>query len=89
MSEIAYVFKYALTEGILSIPLKSDSISDNGYLIKDGFGVLFSSKEYSLSLAEAKEKAEAMRLKKIKSLQKQIQKLEQMNFDNAEVKEFK
>lgn len=89
MSEIAYIFKYALTEGILSVPLKSDSINDNGYLRKNGFGGWFSSKEYSLSLAEAKEKAEVMRLKKIKSLQKQIQKLEQMSFDNAEVKEFK
>jgi hypothetical protein len=70
-----YIVKYALTQGIrkelLSRSCGKGLYFDNNY-------TYYSEKDIAHTEAEAMEKAEAMRAKKIASLQKQIIKLENL-----------
>lgn len=80
----AWVTKYALTEGIQAIWAEdyfdvSDRmirrITDNGYYM-----AFFHKPHWHLTEADAVAHAEKMRVAKIKSLQKQIAKLEALKF---------
>lgn len=82
-----WITKYALTDGIEEIDSASVAImevEDTGYLtICRNAGNLpktYNKKYYSLDKESAIHKAEEMRQKKIASLKKQIEKLEQMKF---------
>ena len=72
-----YIFKYALTKGIIEVEANVD---ENGYASYKENGSLFSAGRqgvsWATSLDEAVSMSEAMRNKKIRSLQKQILKLE-------------
>lgn len=76
----AYITKYALTEGIQE---KEGDISKSYPTMfrGEGFGNTFHGKDWHLNREDALKQAEAMRLKKIASLKKQIQKLENLKFD--------
>lgn len=68
----AYVTKYALTTGIEVV---DGEVTDGGYLHVDGCYSLFRDSEYFETEKEAREDAERRRVKKIESLNKQINKL--------------
>ncbi|MGR9107812.1 MAG: hypothetical protein ACU843_12855 [Gammaproteobacteria bacterium] len=76
-----WISKYALTSGIVEVesdPPKAEfgnSIFPKGYCSSFRIG-----KDAHEKLEEAVKKAEEMRLKKISSLRKQIEKLEKMRF---------
>ena len=73
-----WCIKYALTQGIFQL---SGEILDGGYFseVRNSsgyhFGHFLNKKEYCLSLEDAQAAAEAMRQRKIKSLEKQLEKL--------------
>ena len=79
-----WITKYALTDGIIEgevIGCKNDDlvfydgqIKDGGEHLRKRFG------EWCISKEEAIQKAEEMRQKKIASLKKQIEKLEEIRF---------
>lgn len=68
----AYIVKYALTQGIQ----KKELIKTSDCLYSDGKYGYYFEKEIAHTEAEAIEKAEAMRVKKIESLRKQITNIE-------------
>lgn len=73
----AFLTKYALTRGITKI----EGEEFNGF-IDTGTRTLgyVSKSDYKLTLTEAKQKAEDMRLRKIKSLENQLKKYRAMKF---------
>ena len=72
-----FITKYALTQGIEE---KEGGYSSSGYFYVKGEHAGYSPSEYFDTLKDAKEDAENRRLKKIKSLQKQLDKLNKMRF---------
>lgn len=80
-----WITKYALTDGI--IEAKSDTQTQNkekvfAFWNNDEFGIFYPSKgELFYDKESAIQKAEEMRQKKIASLKKQIEKLEEMKFE--------
>lgn len=71
-----YITKYALTRGI-----QDDTFEEHGEKTKyvfNGVRLLFSGRDYFYTEEEALAHAEIMREKKIKSLQKQIDKLNKL-----------
>lgn len=75
-----YITKYALTRGIFEIDADvlinyPDTVHSNKYGFFDG-----ENKEWCRTRETAVSRAEEMRLKKIESLKKQIEKLERMKF---------
>lgn len=86
-----YITKYALTKGIQEREVNAQvSISNPKALqIKNGFGLWFNSyykPHWHLTRAEAQAQAEKMRLAKIKSLEKQLDKLRRLSFKEADLK---
>ena len=85
-----WITKYALTQGIEEIDsnqVKEFEMTDTGYLCfrrneKYSFATeIYSQKEWYRTKESAIKKAEEMRKKKIASLKKQIEKLEEMRFE--------
>lgn len=74
----AYITKYALTRGIL---IKDGEISDSGYFRVEGDYNSYGGGEYFIRKNHAVENAEERRIKKLKSLDKQIKKLSDINFN--------
>lgn len=80
-----YITKYALSTGIEKIDTELyKSAIDNRYYIREGYNCYFIGKEAFTIESQAIEKAEEMRVKKIASLKKQIEKLEKLNFKKEE-----
>ena len=79
-----FVTKYALTGGIKECEVKEKERESAYVYVKWPGGLngenMFSSKECHDTLEEAKAYADEMRLKKIFSLKKQIEKLEALKF---------
>lgn len=77
----AYITKYALTQGILE---KEGEVSENMLQVPPSsakhFSQYFHGKDWHKTIEEAKARAEEMRLKKIESLKKKLQALEDMSF---------
>jgi hypothetical protein len=77
-----YLTKYALTEGIKEVTARNYG-DDGTYVYPEGYTSWFSFKlgrDVFESRADAVKAAEAMRIKKIASLRKQIAKLEKLSF---------
>jgi hypothetical protein len=72
-----YITKYALTQGIIT----SDVVDVGDNIVYDNRGTYYHKPDWHESMDEAIQRAEAMRQAKIKSLQKQIKKLEDMRFE--------
>ena len=82
-----WVTKYALTQGIFSMEGKvsKDTPSVVAQVnVKYPFVFALKGVDWHETLEEAVDQAEKMRLKKIKSLQKQIKKLENIKFVTVE-----
>ncbi|MBN1088078.1 hypothetical protein [Pantoea sp. 1B4] len=80
--KVAYITKYALTFGIYST---KGEISDDTFIQKaqqrGEFDQYFHGNEWHLSKEEAMAHAEEMRIRKLKSLDKQIKKISLLKFD--------
>lgn len=80
-----WITKYALTNGIIPCEIRTVDVLDNGYIryIQPcGLGgFIQKGKGWEDNEESAIKKAEEMRHKKIKSLKKQIKKLEEMRFE--------
>ena len=76
-----WITKYALTDGI--IETEGKNISSESFRITEGNfkDSWFSSKDCFTDKKSAIKRAEEMRQKRIKSLKKQIEKLEEMRFE--------
>lgn len=78
-----YITKYALTKGIEEEEhciKKSNTLNEYYVSILNGYKLYIIGIDAFLTLEEAQSKAEQMRLKKIASLKKQIDKLEKIKF---------
>ena len=75
-----YIVKYWSTAGITPVVGKEH---ENGRLMtsKDGFYQSFSPKEWDKTLSCAKEKAEALRCRKIASLQSQVARISNLKIE--------
>lgn len=77
-----YVTKYALTDGIGEI--EAETFKDAPNMVRDhngnGYASYYHKPDWHESLVAAKARAEKMRLNKIASLKKQLEKLEKMKF---------
>lgn len=80
-----YITRYALTQGILSVNARMSNDGDMAvYRTKDSSFDQYAhgcGKDWHYDPESAKQRAEAMRLAKIKSYNKNIAKLEKMTFD--------
>ena len=78
-----YVTKYALTEGILTMEAEPChvvtmiEVKPKG----NGFSQYFHNREWHTDLEAAKARAEEMRQNKIKSVKKQLKRLEEMEIE--------
>lgn len=79
--EIVYCTKYALTQGILLVS-GSVELNGEGFMRRDnGMSQYLGRNEWSRNSEEAVRLATAMRDRKIKSIEKQLDKLLQMGFE--------
>ena len=84
--QTVWITKYALTKGIHQAEFKgffeeSEGVFDETTVeINDTFNTLYFKGDWHKTEAEAKKKANEMRLKKIKSLEKQIERLKKLEF---------
>ena len=77
MEKKIFVFKYALTKGIIEVDAEiKQGIYGEFTKVKNQGNLIYLDKDYVHTKEEALKKAEDMRLKKIESLKKQIVKLE-------------
>ena len=78
----AYITQYALSRGIYEIEAKATSFD---YMIREcgglHIGVTYHKPHWHETREAAIEQAEKMRVKKIESLKKQIEKLEKLKFE--------
>ncbi len=82
-----FIVKYALTEGIFIVDATERAGNMYSSPSTQGFGTLYWHKnEYALTVEEAIARAEELRKKKLKSLRKQLDKLEQKVFTEATIK---
>ena len=72
-----WITKWAVTGGILE---HEATDCDGGFVKVDGYYCYFYPTEYSLTREDAVVKAELMRVKKCKSLQRQLEKLQAKRF---------
>lgn len=80
-----YITKYALSTGIEKVDTELyKSLIDNRYYIREGCNCYFIGIDAFTIESQSIEKAEKMRVKKIASLKKQIEKLEKLNFKKEE-----
>lgn len=80
--ETIYVTKYALTTGIMevkAIKCTNPHVSDM-YKKADSFSQYYHKGDYELTKEAAVVKAEEMRIKKLKSLDKQMKKISALRF---------
>ena len=77
----AYVTKYALTTGIFKIKGELCDSNTFSYKMPGCYSVYATGKEWQKTEKEALEIAEEMRLSKIKSHKKAIEKLENLKFE--------
>jgi len=76
-----YITKHALSTGIEKVDTKLYKYAIDGrYWIVEGYNCYYIGKDAFTIESQAIEKAEEMRIKKIASLKKQIEKLEKLNF---------
>lgn len=81
MEKKIFVFKYALTKGIIEVDAEiKQGIYGEFAKVKDRGNLIYLDKDYAHTKEEALKKAEDMRIRKIESLKKQIVKLEKMKF---------
>lgn len=86
--QTVWITKYALTTGIHQAEFEgifecNGVVNENTACVKDSvcpYNRLYHKGEWHKTEAEAKKKANEMRLKKIKSLEKQIEKLHKLEF---------
>lgn len=72
-----YITRWALNDGVV----EREGTIDGQHVYAEGFLIRFSiGDDVFLTSEEAKQKAEEMRVKKIASLKKKIEKLEKMKF---------
>ena len=81
-----FITKYALTEGIKEIEadIIRSRFEDREY-VRDGLCSYFLGKNAFTDKSEALKKAEEMKIRKIASLRKQIEKLEKLSFKVEEI----
>lgn len=78
-----YVTKYALSDGIEEMELRpSIAPNSDGYLCGEGWSSFKLGRDAFETRDDAVKAANAARIKKIASLQKQIEKLEKLAFDD-------
>lgn len=83
MEKKIFVFKYALTRGIIEVDAEIKQGTHEEYAqVEDRIGFIWLNRDYVHTKEEALKKAEDMRFKRIESLKKQIVKLEKMKFDS-------
>lgn len=83
MEKKIFVFKYALTRGIIEVDAEIGHGTYEEYAkVKNQMDIIWLNRDYVHTKEEALKKAEDMRFKKIESLKKQIVKLEKMKFDS-------
>lgn len=71
MKKKIFVFKYALTKGIMEVDAEIEQGTYEEYAkVKDWIGLIWLNRDYVHTKEEALKKAEDMRLKKIESLKK-------------------
>jgi hypothetical protein len=76
-----YVTKYALTQGIF--PIEANLIDDGKYAKQStgsSLGLFLRRGEYALTDDEAIRQAEELRCKKLASIEKQVSKINQLDF---------
>lgn len=73
---LCYITKHALTQGIITSTVPEDKWNDNSSGLVLLHGYYLKKKDIFLDKEEAERNVEERRLSKIKSLQKQIKKLE-------------
>ncbi len=78
----AYITRYALTQGIFKREVKEYYDASGSITVRDR--APYQKGDWHRTEKEAALKAEEMRLARIKSLEKQIQKLENLSFDKLE-----
>lgn len=76
-----YITKYALTKGIEVCEAETSDIYSDNIFTKEKYRRYFHKGDWWKNENEAIKKAEEMRVKKITSLEKQIQKLKNLKFD--------
>jgi hypothetical protein len=83
MLQKVFITKYALTTGIFECVMDVRTETKSCYGRPDGyyFNVMFCGNDFHLTKEEALLDCEKRRLKKIKSLKKQIEKLEKLSFN--------
>lgn len=90
MSKLAYVVKYALTSGVQVVDVEKQGVKPSG--ISDGYWYgkwsesswcgqsLKEGRDFSFDIKEAEKMFEEMKVKKLKSLDKQIKKISGLKF---------
>lgn len=90
MSKLAYIVKYALTSGVQVVDVEKREIKPSG--VSDGYWYgkwdeshwggtsLKEGRDFSFDIKEAEKMFEEMKIKKIKSLDKQIKKISGLKF---------
>ena len=90
MSKLAYIVKYSLTSGVQVVDVEERKIKQSTYV--DGYwtGYWFSGsqlndsfkegRDFSFDIKEAEKMFEEMKVKKLKSLDKQIKKISGLKF---------
>lgn len=81
-----YVTKYALTSGIHEVSAEKAGTTDGCFSHRNecGWTTYYYPRHYTMTSEEAIRRAEAMRVKKIALLEKQIAKLKKMKFEIKE-----
>lgn len=75
-----YVTKYALTSGISEHDAEISSGGDMASFRENGYPHYYHGDDFHLTLDEALKRAEEMRIKKLASLNKQIEKISALKF---------
>lgn len=77
-----FITKYALTEGIKEIEtdIRRNEVRNYEYVSYGNYSFFYIGEDAFTDKSEALKKAEEMRIRKIASLRKQIEKLEKLSF---------
>lgn len=82
-----FITKYALTEGIKEIEtdIRRNEVGNYKYVLYGNYSCFYIGKDAFTDKSEALKKAEEMKIRKIASLRKQIEKLEKLSFKVEEL----
>lgn len=82
-----FITKYALTEGIKEIEtdIRKNEVGNYEYVFYGNHYFFYIGKDAFTDKSEALKKAEEMKIRKIASLRKQIEKLEKLSFKVEEI----